>query len=64
MVLDFHDMCLGSHQQSHGVIALAHRLLEKRGYKILCVPFNEFNTSDKILKRVQYLQDKFKNIII
>lgn len=63
MILDFHDMCQGAHQQPNGCTALAYRLLEKNGYTILTVPYNEFNTSDKLLKRVQYLEDKMKRAI-
>lgn len=63
MVLDFHDMCQGAHQQTNGLTALAFKLLEQRGYQILTVPYNEFNTSDKLLKRVQYVEGKLKRII-
>lgn len=63
MVRDFHDFCQGVHQQPSGVSALAHRLLEQAGYKILMIPYNEFNTSDKVIKRVQYLEEKLKRIV-
>lgn len=63
MVLDFHDMCQGVHQQLNGCTALAYRLLESNGYTILTVPYNEFNTSDKLLKRVQYIDGKIKRTI-
>lgn len=63
MVLDFHDMCQGAHQQPSGVTALAFKLLEQKGYRVLAVPYNEFNTSEKLLKRVQYLEGKLKRII-
>lgn len=62
MVLDFHDMLQGAHQQPNGLTSLAFRLLEQRGYVVLTVPYNEFNTSDKLLKRVQYLEGKLKRI--
>lgn len=62
MVQDFHDMSQGVHQQPNGVTALAYRLLEQKGYRVLTVPYNEFNTSDKLLKRVQYLEGKLKRI--
>lgn len=63
MVLDFHDMSTGAHQQPSGVTSMSYKLLEQKGYKILTVPYNEFNTSDKLLKRVQYLEAKLKKII-
>lgn len=62
MVLDFHDMCQGAHRQPNGLAGLAHKLLEQQGYKILTVPYNEFSTSDKLLKRVQYLEGKLKRL--
>lgn len=61
-MLDFHDMCQGVHNQPNGVTALAFRLLEQKGYRVLTVPYNEFSTSDKLLKRVQYLESKMKRI--
>lgn len=62
LVLDFHDMCQGVHQQPNGLAAMAHKLLEQRGYNILTVPYNEFSTSDKLLKRVQYLEGKLRRL--
>lgn len=62
MVLDFHDMSQGAHQQPNGLTALAFQLLEHQGYHVLQVPYNEFSTSDKLLKRVQYLEGKLKRI--
>lgn len=62
MVRDFHDLCQGVHQQPNGFSALSHKLLEHAGYKIVMIPFNEFGTSDKLIKRVQYLADKLKQI--
>lgn len=56
MVHDFRDMCQGSHQQLNGIAALNLRLLSKAGYHVISVPFNEFSISDKLLKRVQYLE--------
>ncbi|XP_018804737.1 PREDICTED: protein TBRG4 [Bactrocera latifrons] len=63
MVVDFHDVCHGTHRSASGITNLSFNLLEKSGYKVVPVPYNEFNTSDKLLKRVQYLEAKFKAII-
>ncbi|CAD6994505.1 protein TBRG4 [Ceratitis capitata] len=63
MVVDFHDVCHGTHRSASGITNLSFDLLEKSGYKVIPVPYNEFNTSDKLLKRVQYLEAKFKAII-
>ncbi|EDW97994.2 FAST kinase domain-containing protein 4 [Drosophila yakuba] len=62
MVIDFHDICHGTHRCASGVTNLTFDLLEKSGYHVIPVPYNEFSTSDKLLKRVQYLESKFKAI--
>lgn len=62
MVRDFHDLCQGVHQQPNGISALSHKLLEHAGYKIVMIPYNEFSTSDKLINRVQYLDNKLKRI--
>ncbi|EDV94306.1 FAST kinase domain-containing protein 4 [Drosophila grimshawi] len=63
MVVDFHDICHGTHRSASGITNLAFDLLEKSGYQVIPVPYNEFNTSDKLLKRVQYLEAKFKALV-
>lgn len=64
MVRDFHDLCQGVHQQPNGATALSRKLLEHAGYKVIMIPYNEFSTSDKMIKRVQYLQGKLKRITL
>ncbi|XP_073815789.1 FAST kinase domain-containing protein 4 [Musca autumnalis] len=63
MVVDYHDICHGTHKSASGLTSLSFDLLEKSGYKVIPIPYNEFNTSDKLLKRVQYLESKFKALI-
>ncbi|XP_058130159.1 FAST kinase domain-containing protein 4 [Anopheles ziemanni] len=63
LVHDYHDMCQGPHAALNGMQILYMRLLEQRGYTVLSIPYSEFNTSDKLLKRVEYLQKKFKSIV-
>ncbi|XP_053658173.1 FAST kinase domain-containing protein 3, mitochondrial [Anopheles marshallii] len=63
LVHDYHDMCQGPHVSLNGIQALNMRLLEQAGYTVLSIPYNEFSTSDKLLKRVEYLQKKFKSIV-
>lgn len=63
LVHDYHDMCQGPNPALNGVHTLACHLLKKSGYSVLSVPYNEFNTSDKLLKRVEYLQNMFKAIV-
>lgn len=63
LVHDYHDMCQGPHVSLNGIQTLNMRLLEQEGYTVLSIPYNEFSTSDKLLKRVEYLQKKFKSIV-
>ncbi|XP_055586690.1 FAST kinase domain-containing protein 4 [Uranotaenia lowii] len=63
LVHDYHDMCQGPHPALNGVQTLVCRLLQQSGYSVLSIPYTEFNTSDKLLKRVEYLQKKFKTIV-
>lgn len=62
MVRDYHDLCQGVFNQPNGISALTQKLLEQAGYNVLVVPHTEFNTSDKLIKRVQYLEEKLKEI--
>lgn len=61
MVYDFHDMCRGTSTPSGGN-DLAERLLSAQGYKIMTIPYNEFNPRDKVVQRVQYLEKHLKQI--
>lgn len=63
MVLDYHDMCRGVTEDPNGFNAIAFRILDKIGYHVLPIPYTEFSTRDKVLKRVQYLDSKLKNIV-
>lgn len=63
MSVDFHDICHGPHRSVSGITKLSFDLLEKNGHKVIPIPYNEFSISDKLLKRVQYLEAKFKSII-
>ncbi|XP_052866078.1 FAST kinase domain-containing protein 3, mitochondrial [Anopheles cruzii] len=63
LVHDYHDMCQGPHPALNGMQTLHMRLLEGRGYTALSIPYHEFSTSDKLLKRVEYLQKQFKSIV-
>ncbi|XP_053681156.1 FAST kinase domain-containing protein 3, mitochondrial [Anopheles nili] len=63
LVHDYHDMCQGPHLALNGIQTLNMRLLEQEGYTVVSIPYNEFSTSDKLLKRVEYLQKRFKSIV-
>lgn len=63
MIHDFRDtvsQSQGSHQEVNGSTALNLRLLTKAGYHVIGVPYYEFSISDKLLKRVQYLEKIIK----
>lgn len=63
VVLDFHDLCQNTVNEPNGISSLAIKLLKKQGYTVLVVPHTEFNTSETIIKRVQYLDARLKNIV-
>lgn len=64
VVLDFPEVCFNQKlNQPCGFSALQIKLLRIQGYHVVEVPFSEFNTSEKILNRVQYLDDKLKEIL-
>ncbi|KAJ9598378.1 hypothetical protein L9F63_010900 [Diploptera punctata] len=62
MALDYKDMCRGS-PEPNGVITLSARLLEKTGYKILCIPYTEYNPREKLVQRVKYLDSRLKTLV-
>lgn len=62
LVLDYHDITRGAPDPT-GIASLAIRLTEKSGYKVLNVPYYEFNPKDKIVTRVKYLEQQLKNIV-
>ncbi|XP_018334275.2 uncharacterized protein LOC108743267 isoform X2 [Agrilus planipennis] len=61
VVYDFHDMCRGKIEPT-GMHHLFERLLHAEGYKVLAVPYTEYNPHDKLVQRIQFLKNKFKAI--
>ena len=53
--------CLGIKEPT-GQSCLSVRLLENDGYYVLTVPYTEFQPTEKLLRRVQYLEHKMRNI--
>ncbi len=47
-----------------GSSVLNSRLLESQGYHVISVPYTEFSTKDKLVRRVQYLEQRVRNIEI
>lgn len=62
IIHDFRDICLGTHEHVSGISSLNIRLLEKSGYSVISIPYSEFSMSEKLLKRVQYLEAKIKSL--
>lgn len=71
MTMDYHDYCQskgtttsldGQTRERSGIADFTFRLLERSGYRILEVPYNEFGVNEKLLKRVQSLEARLKKI--
>ncbi|KAF5277416.1 hypothetical protein FQA39_LY06229 [Lamprigera yunnana] len=63
VALDFHDMCKGC-VEPNGLNSLHFRLLEASGYKILSVPYTEFNPKDKLVNRVKYIESSLRKLVL
>ncbi|KAL4703841.1 hypothetical protein ACJJTC_016808 [Scirpophaga incertulas] len=60
--LDYHDMTRGV-PVPLGLCKLAERLLTMKGYKVLRVPYTEFNPKDKLITRAQYINSRLKQLV-
>lgn len=60
MVNTYHDFCRGCHYELTGLVALTHRLLNDSGYTVVSIPYTEYDLRDKLVNRVQYLNQRFK----
>ena len=60
MVMDYKDHCLGS-PHPIGSQAFRERLLTLSAYKVIKVSFLEFNPNEKMVKKVQILQQLIKS---
>lgn len=63
MAHDYHDMCKEQVEPT-GLNVFAVKLLEVQGYRVVVVPYTEFNCRDKLVHRVQYLESKLKEIVV
>ncbi|ODM90760.1 Protein TBRG4 [Orchesella cincta] len=54
-------MCLGLKQPT-GQALLNTRMLEAQNFLVVTVPYTEFGSSEKLIRRVQYLEQKLKAI--
>lgn len=62
LVHSYHDVCRGCHNELAGISHLIQRLTTESGYKILSVPYTEYNSKSNLLDRVQYLEKKIKSL--
>ncbi|XP_045535218.1 FAST kinase domain-containing protein 4 isoform X1 [Papilio machaon] len=60
--LDYHDMTRRT-VVPLGVNQLYTKLLEMKGFKVLQIPYTEFNPKDKLVTRVQYIEKRLKQIV-
>jgi len=63
MVADYKDMCLGNLSLT-GTQSFRERLLTMSGYKVVKVTYLEFNPTDKMVKKVQLLEQLIKNVLV
>ncbi|KAI9554627.1 hypothetical protein GHT06_019900 [Daphnia sinensis] len=62
MVLNYKDLCKGK-PFSIGAQGLRERLLTQSGYRVVTVKHTEFDPRDKLVKKVQYLEQLVKNAV-
>jgi len=62
MVWDYHSMTRGRVDLSGGC-KLCEELTAMSGYKVLSVPFSEFNPKDKLSSRVKFLETHLKLLV-
>ena len=60
--LHYHDYSRGE-TEPLGYIKLCRRLLEAKGYTILCVPHTEFKAEDKIIERMSFIKNRIADIV-
>ncbi|CAG9120764.1 unnamed protein product [Plutella xylostella] len=62
LCLDYHDMCRKT-AAPLGVNQLYTKLLQMKGYKVLQIPYTEYNPKDKLVTRVQYIEKRLKDLV-
>lgn len=60
--LDYHDLARKT-AAPLGIYQLYTRMLQLKGFKVLQIPYTEFNPRDKLVTRVQYIEKRLKEII-
>lgn len=62
-IWDYRDYTIGS-QELTGINRLAMELVRKHDYKIVQIPYYEYNMKAKTIKNVQYLESKTKEAVV
>ncbi|CAH0724022.1 unnamed protein product, partial [Brenthis ino] len=60
--LDYHDLTR-KEPVPLGANKLYNKLLQLKGFKVLQIPYTEFNPKDKLVTRVQYIEKRLKEIV-
>lgn len=60
--LDYHDMTRRA-AAPLGVLRLCGELLRLKGFKVLEIPYTEFNPKDKLVTRVQYINARLRALV-
>ncbi|CAB3226971.1 unnamed protein product [Arctia plantaginis] len=60
--LEYHDMTRKT-AVPLGINQLYTRLLQLKGYKVLQIPYTEYNSKDKLVTRVQYIEKRLKDLV-
>ncbi|XP_063368404.1 FAST kinase domain-containing protein 4 [Cydia amplana] len=60
--LDYHDLTRKT-AVPLGIYQLYTRMLQLKGFKVLQIPYTEFNPREKLVTRVQYIEKRLKEII-
>lgn len=55
-------MCQGTELVPDGASDLNRRILEAKGYKVLMVPYTEFGPNKRLIEKVQFLDQKIKEL--
>lgn len=61
VVEGYSAMCLGLKDRT-GASALNKKILESDNVHVITIPYTEFGLSEKLVKRVQYLEQKIKSV--
>jgi len=58
----YHDFCRGVTEVT-GPMKYYCKLLQHQGYKTMMIPYTDVNIKDKLIQRVQYINDNIKKLV-